>query len=246
MLQLEAVGRKPGIRSVHQVHVGAGLDAVQGQGRRVLVLPFRGGDDRGDDGDARRRERRRRARIVSAHRRTTLTIPRPVVHDRHRRSLAAPTNCEPPFRSTLISRRYECSTGSRAASSRPGVRRTDRPTASDSARFRHDTDVEPSSPRRCTQRGRLKRKRDAIGLIERLSLFLDFSEISRGGGEAASRPRHIYFTILFAKLGTDFSPRKHSRNFCIVTIFLDQIRVVRDFATSSSVRIPWPLNFREI
>lgn len=156
MLQLEAVGRKPGIWSVHQVHVG-GLNAVQGQGRRILLLLFRGGDDRGDDGDARRRQRRRRARIVSAHRHATTTNPRPVVRDRHRRSLAAPTNCEPPSRLTFISRRYEYSTGSRAASFRPGVRRADRPNASDSTRFRHDpdTDVEPSSLRPCTHWGRL-------------------------------------------------------------------------------------------
>lgn len=138
MLQLEAIGRKPGIRSVHQVHVG-GLGARQGQGHRVLILIFRGGDARGDDGDARRRQRRRRARIVAAHRHTMLTNPRLVVHDRHRRSLATPTNCKLPSRLSFISRRYECSTGSRAASFQPGVRRTDRPTdrptRSDSTQF---------------------------------------------------------------------------------------------------------------
>lgn len=137
MLQLKTVGRKPGIRSVHQVHIGTGLDAIQGQGRRILLLLVRG-RSRGDDGDARRRRRRRRrrrqrrgrARVAPAHHRTMMTIPR-LVHDRHRRSLAAPTNCKPPFRLSFISLHYECSTGSRAVSFRPGGGRSD--SASDSA-----------------------------------------------------------------------------------------------------------------
>lgn len=130
MLQLETVGRKPGIRSVHQVHIGSGLYAIQGQGRRIrFLLLVRGGGSRGDDdgggGDARRRRRRRRrqrrgrARVAPAHHRAMMTIPR-LVHDRHRRSLAAPTNCKPPFRLSFISLHYECRTGSRAVSFRPG------------------------------------------------------------------------------------------------------------------------------
>lgn len=177
MLQLETVGRKPGIRSVHQVHVDGGLDAVQGQGRIFLLL-IRDGDDRGDDGNVRRRECRRRARLVPAHRHTT--IPRLVVHDRHRRSLTAPTNCEPPSsRLSFISLRYKCSTGSRAASFRPGVWRTDRPTVSDSARFRLDphTDVEPSSLQYCTHWGRLKHKREDWLNQEIKSIFRFFGNI---------------------------------------------------------------------
>lgn len=127
MLQLETVGRKPGIRSIHQVHIGT----IHGQGCRVLLLLIRGGRSRGDDGDARRcrrrcrrrrqrrRQRRGRARVAPAHHRTMMTIPR-LVHDRHQRSLAAPTNCKPPFRLSFISLHYECSTGSRAVSFRPG------------------------------------------------------------------------------------------------------------------------------
>lgn len=51
MLQLmESVGRKPRIRTVRQVHIGR-LGAVQGQGRRVVLLLTREG--RGGDADRR-------------------------------------------------------------------------------------------------------------------------------------------------------------------------------------------------
>lgn len=186
MLQLETVSRKPGIRSIHQVHIGNGLGTIQGQGRRVLLLLIRDGRRCGDDGDARwrrrrrRRQRRGRARVAPAHHRTMMTIPR-LVHDRHRRSLAAPTNCKPPFRLSFISLHYECSTGSRAVSFRPGrehvlIRR----------QIRRDFGIiqirmsNPSSIRTCARWGQLKWKVTQLALKRKdiKSILLDYSEIS--------------------------------------------------------------------